>query len=155
LTEAELRRVLEHIAGAGFDPAPTSPVGGRGSGIQWQGRILRGSDRLPPAEVHYIRHVLSVPEWPPGTTLDAYLESLRDVIVDDRSGVIVSRYLGVWQVTIARRSDSLRGPAGHVWVMVEYRVGFGHWVTAYQPRDLMQELQSPRRQDVQWLRRPR
>ena len=154
LTESELRQVLEHIARAGFDP--TANVRAKGlSGIVWQGRVLSGSDRITAAERHYLQHVVQVQEWPSGTTLQEYLDSIRDVILDNRSGVLTCRYRGEWQLTVLRRSDRLQGPAGHSWILVEYRVGLGHWVTAFQPRDGLRVLRQPERTDVRWLRRPR
>ena len=156
LTPDELRRVLEHVAGAGFTPAPDTRVGGRLAGIAWQGRTLRGSDRLTSAETHYLRHVVAQQEWPPGTTLDEYLTSIREVVLDATSGILVSRMFDhYWQLTAVRRSGPFRGPRGHEWLMVEYRVGLGHWVTAFQPeRGLALIAQGPARQGQRWLRQP-
>ena len=53
--------------------------------------MLQGSDRLIPAETHYLRHVVAQQEWPSGTTLDDYLNRLGAVVLDHRSGVLVSR----------------------------------------------------------------
>ncbi len=133
LTPDELRRVLEHVAHAGFDPTPNARAGGRLAGMAWQGRVLKGSDRLPPAEVHYLRHVVARPEWPPGTTLGEYLDSIRAVILDAESGVLLSSWHGLLHLTVVRRSGSLRGPEGEEYVMVEYRVDHGYWTTAFQP----------------------
>ena len=94
LSDAELLQVLEHVAQAGFDPHATETVRGRAAGLIWQGRVLRGSDRLPPAEVHYLRHVVAAQEWPAGVSLDAWLGSIAEVVLDPRSGVLVNRYQG-------------------------------------------------------------
>jgi hypothetical protein len=77
VTDSEIRQLREHIARAGFDPNARERVRGRGAGIVWQGKALRGRDMLPPAEAHYIRHVLGDPEWPERTTFVDYLESIR------------------------------------------------------------------------------
>jgi hypothetical protein len=52
--EDELQQIREHVAQAGFDPVARERVRGRLAGLIWQGRTLRGTDRLPPAEVHYL-----------------------------------------------------------------------------------------------------
>jgi len=130
LSTAELQQVLEHVARAGFDPGATERVRGRSAGLVWQGRVLKGSDRLPPAEAHYLRHVVAGQEWPPGTSLQLYLNSIQGVTLDSKSGILTSRYQGAWQLTIVRRSGSLRGPNGFAWVLVDYRVETGHRVTA-------------------------
>jgi hypothetical protein len=152
LSPSELRRVLEHIAQAGFDPNAREQVRGRLAGVVWQGQVLRGRDRLPPDEVHYLWHVVTRQEWPAGTTLSGYSETVRQVILDPASGVFTSRYQGALQVGIVRSSDDLRGPRDFGWLLVEYRVMTGHWTTAYQLPSIMVELQNERRGDVRWLR---
>lgn len=154
LTRAELRRVLEHVAQAGFDPNARERVRGRLAEREWQGTVLRGGDRLPPADVHYLRHVVAGREWPAGTTLVAYLGSIGAVVLDPRSGVLVCRYQGAWQLTIVRRSHELRGPQGSDWILVDYRLETGHWVTAFQPPNGLRVLRRPTRGDIRWLRRP-
>src|SRR5439155_14429888 len=47
LTERELAQVIEHVALAGFEPNELETVRGRLAGITWNGRTLRGNDRLP------------------------------------------------------------------------------------------------------------
>ncbi len=107
LTPDELRHVLEHVAQAGFDPTPHARAGGRLTGLQWQGRILRGNDHLPSAEVHYLRHVIAQREWPVGTTLSQYIDSIQEVVCDARSGVVISEYEGVLQLSVVCLSGSL------------------------------------------------
>jgi hypothetical protein len=155
LTPGELARVLAHVAAAGFDPDARERAGGRLAGIWWQGHALKGSDRLTPAEIHYLRHVLANGEWPAGTTVSDYLSSIRDVILDPRSGVIVGQYQGVPQLTIVRRSGALRGPNGAPWVLVDYRIGLAHWMTAFQPPAGLSVIRSGDRENMRWLRRPR
>jgi hypothetical protein len=155
LSETDLQRVLDHVARAGFDTSTQSRVGGLGAGVTWQGRVLAAGDRLPPQDAHYLRHVLGGQEWPPGTSLPEYVRSIRETVIDPRSGVLVSRYQGAWQLGVVGRSGAWRGPSGHRWLLVEYRVGLGHWVTAYQPRDGLRVLLSPVRTELRWLRQPR
>jgi hypothetical protein len=155
LTPDELRRVLGHIAQAGFDPNGQERARGRLAGIPWQGRIIEGSDALPPADAHYLRHVIVKQEWPDGTTLAGYIASIREVILDPRSGVLTCRYQGALQITVVRQSGTLRGLLGFEWILVDYRVATDHWMTAFQPEEGLQELRSPRREDMRWLRRPR
>lgn len=154
LTDAELRHILEHVAQAGFHPQDLETVRGRLTGVPWRGRRLTGVDRLPPAEVKYLWHVLTRQEWPAGTTLLAYLNSIRDVVLDSASGVFTCRYQGIWSLTIVRESGELRGPRGHEWLLVQYRVGRGHWTTAFQLEQGLAELQRPQWSDIRWLRQP-
>lgn len=158
LTPDELRQALDQVARAGFSPRPVL-VGGRVEGKVWQGRVRGRTDYLLPAEVHYLRHVVDGQEWPPRMSLDEYLQSLREVILDPLSGVATSRWSRhSWHLTVMRRSGRLRGPGGHEWVMVEYGiegVGAGYWITAFQPQNGINYLTADsRREQVRWLRRP-
>jgi hypothetical protein len=154
LASGELRAVLEHVARVEFDPDALEEVRGRLAGIVWNGRLLRGSDRLPPVEVKCLWHVLTLQEWPLGTSLDGYVQSIQRVVLDPTSGVFVGRYRGAWQLSVVRDVGHLRGPGGSSWILVEYRVAIGHWVTAYQPRVAVdEELSNPNREDIRWLRR--
>ena len=153
LTTSELGQVLEHVARAGFDPNALERVRGWLAGVSWRGMTLRGRDRLPPAEVKYLWHVVSGQEWPLNTSLQDYFDSIRRVILDPRSGVFIGRYQGAWQLGVVRDADDLRGPGGSEWVLVEYRLVLGHWVTALQPRVSRDaELRNPRRDSIRWLR---
>jgi hypothetical protein len=118
--------------------------------------VLRGPDRLPPAEVHYLRHVVVGHEWPDGTSLDECVASLRAVCADPSSGVLTSLLRGQsWQVTAVRPSGALKGPEGYDWIAVEYRVEIGHWVTGFQPsHGLSHFTDDPERQHQRWLRLP-
>ncbi len=135
LSPGELQLVLAHVAQAGFDPRPDK-----------RGRTA--------AEKHFQKHVLRREEWPPGTTLVDYLESARQLVLDPRSSVMVSRYAGHYQLAVIGASGAARGPGGAEWIVVEYRVGLGYWVTVLQPVDLDSEfLQRPGREQIRWLRR--
>ncbi len=93
----------------------TVPASGL-AGIEWQGRLLRATDRLTSAERHYLRHVIHIHERPEGTALADYIASIREVILEERTGIFESRYQGRWQIGFIRRSGSLRGPSGSEWV---------------------------------------
>jgi hypothetical protein len=154
-SEGELDIITRHVAQAGFDDLSLERARGRLAGITWHGQVLKGSDMLRPAEAHFLRHVMVQHEWPANTDLAAYLQSLRDVIEDPRSGLAVSRFQGADQLTILRRFLDLHGPDGFPWVLVDDRVATGHWVTAFQPSDGLAVLQNPQRTDLRWLRHPR
>lgn len=153
LSGAELERVLRHVARAGFDPHARENVRGPIVGLTRPagGQVQRG-DRLPPAEVHYLRHVVYRQEWPVGTTHAGYLASIREVVEDPASRVLVGRYQGAWQLSVVRESAALRGPEGFPLLLVDYRVTTGHWVTAFQLRDGLAGITARGREDITWLR---
>lgn len=154
LAGAVLQEVLSHVARAGFDSVAMEQARGNLAGIRWRGVELRGSDWLPPAERHYLKHAVRLGEWPPGTSLAAYLRSLEAIITDATSGVFTSLYQGEPQLGVMRQSRQFRGPEGFDWMLVEYRVTTGHWVTGYQPRSGLRDLESSMRTDLRWWREP-
>lgn len=155
LREDEVRRIVEHVVRAGWDDQALETVRGRLAGLVWQGTTLQGKDRRTSAVTHYLWHVVVQREWPDGTTLDEYTASIRRLILDPASGLFTSTYRGARQLSIVHASGDLRGPGGSDWVLVEYRVATGHWVTAYQPdHALADEVGRPERENVRWLRRP-
>jgi len=154
LTPAELQRVVEHVAQMGFNLQATETARSDLTGLRWQGQVLKASDPLRPDHRHFLKHVVVDQEWPVSTNLQGYVDSIRAVILDPSAGVFTNQYLGASSLGIVRESRALRGPGGRDWVLVQYRLGWGHWVTAYQPDKGLDELLEPQWGDVRWLRRP-
>ena len=157
LTEEELARIVRHIAGAGFDPHALERARGNlvGHTRPGGGDVERG-DRLPPAEIHYLRHCVARQEWPPETTLADYIADSAAVIRDPTSRLFASRYQGTWQCGAIGRNRSRRGPRGHDWIVVDYRLVTGFWATSYQwaygPDGLADPQVDERREALRWLR---
>jgi hypothetical protein len=120
-SDADLAVALEQVAAAGFHPSALERARGRLAGVRWRGRPLRGSDLLPPAEVHYLWHVVVQRQWPAGTDLAAYFPSIQAIITDPTSGAFLSRYQGVPSLGIVRESREWRGPDGRAWALMQYR----------------------------------
>lgn len=149
LTPEELERIVRHVAKAGFDPNGLEKCGGRLAGLVWNGKTLKGSDRLPPGEVHYLRHVVYGNEWPNGTTLEEYYRSLENVIRDEKSRILISKFSSEWQIGfLGENQPGMR----YTYTWVEYRVSRHHWITGLQIEDLEKFLQEPKRTNVKWLR---
>jgi hypothetical protein len=113
-----------------------------------------GSTRLPPAVRHWLLHVRVNREWPDGTTLLDYIDSIREVILGPDSGVFINEYQRELSVGFISESRHLRGPGGYDWILVQYRVSTGHWTTAYQPEDGLGHIARPNWGRIQWLRGP-
>ena len=152
LTPGELERVARHVAGAGFDPNGLEKCGGRLFGLVWNGKTLKGSDMLPPGEAHYLRHVVKRHEWPVNTTLNEYYQSLREVIEDENSGIVVHKIGSEWQIGFLNSSGKWRGQEGRDTIFVDYRISVSHWVTGFQPKDIDELVTNDRWSNVQWIR---
>jgi len=137
-----------------FDFDRTEGAGGRLDGLSWGGRRLRAGDMLSSAEVSYLRHVVARQEWPDGTTIEDYIQSIQEAIRNPKSLMFTSFYDAGVQLGFIAPSGQWRGRYGGDWIMVEYRVNTGHWVTAYQfsgPRGTIPR--STHRSNVRWQRR--
>lgn len=153
LNDDELQRIVEKITKAGFNREHSSLVKPEMAGIFWGGKYLKVGERLLTDEWHFVKHVLVRQEWPEGTSLTGYLDSLRAVIRNPESGIMISKYQGIyWQVAFIMQSGEYRGVGGGDFILVEYRDGYGFWITGFQPVDLQRQLQSYR-SDIRWLRK--
>lgn len=154
-TDGEVRRIRADVAAAGFDPNATSRAGSLAHGLLWAGMVVQSYDRLNVTVAHYLRHAVAGQEWPRETTIAEYVSSLRAVIEDQRSGIYLSRYAGVWSVAFVGRTGVWRGIRGNAWTLVEYRPEYGFWVTGFQPRDGLDHVsESVQRTAGRWLREP-
>lgn len=155
LSAGEITSLHQHVAAVGFDPNSLEKARGRIAGFKWQGKTLVGRDMLPPADVHYIWHVLKRREWPAGTTQQEYIDSLAEIVLDENTGIFTSRLQGTWQVGFVGRSGKWQGPDGYTWSLVEYRLETGYWITGHQLEDGLRSLYSLKRSEMRWLRRPK
>ena len=154
LTGRDLEEIRRHVAQAGFDPTVTLPADPRIAGLRRaNGGLIQVGDLIPTAELHFLRHVVRQQEWPIRTSQAQYEHSLADLTASLRVGILLRQvaHFG-WHVTIVGRSGRLKGPSGADWMIVEYRVSDGRWVTGYQPRDGL--LFANRRVRRRWLRLP-
>jgi len=153
-TGQDLEIIRRHVSAAGFNPLATFPADRRVAGLRRaNGQVIQRGDPIPTAELHYLRHVVDQQEWPMGTTLAQYEQSLSDLALGLRVGILLSEHsLFGWHVTIIGRSGVMRGPGGRDRVVVEYRVRIGSWATGYQPREGLQFANARLRK--RWLRLP-
>jgi hypothetical protein len=153
-TGRDLEAIRLHVALAGFDPLATYPADVRAAGLQRSnGQVIQRGDQIPTAELHYLRHVVYQREWQVGMTQIQYEDSLRNLALGLRVGILVSVVPPFdWHVAIIGRTGALRGPGGKEWTVVECRVRTGHWTTGFQPRDGLRF--AVKRRWKRWLRLP-
>lgn len=152
ISDAECRALREAIAAVGFDPAAIVRAGTEVVGTIWQGHVIASHDRFPNDMRHYLRHVIAGREWPSGTLIHEYLQSLQEAVSDEDGAILLEQFPLVRRLTFLGRSGRWRGPSGGRWILVGYNLGYGYWVTGYQPgRDRILSLQTEG-PDRQWLR---
>lgn len=151
-TGRDLEEIRQHVSAAGFDPFATYPADRRVVGLRRaNGQIIQRGDPIPTAELHYLRHVVNQQEWPTGTTQAQHEDSLSNLALRLRVGILVSEIPPFgWHLGIIGRSQGVQGPAGLDWVLVEYRVSTGYWSTGFQPIEGLRFAVPRSRQ--RWLR---
>jgi hypothetical protein len=156
LSPEKLEYLSALVSVAGFPTDEPQHVPGRIVGMTNLSReIIQNGDLLPASEVHYLDHVLKKREFPDGTSLEEYLEFASQVINDPDSGILISQRGSRWHLAFIRESREMMGDEGYAFVMVEYRVAIGHWMTFFQPEDGIAYLEDDlRRTNKKWLRHP-
>ena len=149
------RLALSDIAAAGFNPSARVQLPQAMAGLQWRGRRLIAGEEAPAGEASYLEHVVVGQEWPLGTTLAAYLRSLRDLFLDPLAGAFIARQSGDDRIGVARESRALRGPDGADFVIAAYDPASRYWLAGWQPTEGLAAIAGGEWSDVSWLRIPR
>lgn len=152
ITDSELHDLRRVVAAAGFSPDAVTRAGPKLSGMVWGTRSLRSNDWVPNDIQHYLLHVVVHQEWPVGTSLDEYVESLRDAVLREDGPVALDERFGVHRLSMYGRSGRWRGPFGSEWIMVGYNIGYGYWATGFQPDVEHFRVQQREGTGRRWLR---
>ncbi len=125
------------------------------AGLRWQGRVLVPGDLLPRAEAKFLKHVVDRREWPDGTTVEMFMDSLERVVRNASGGVYLERDAGEWKLTFVARSGGWRGDGGGSHIVVVFIPTKGLWVTGYQPAGGLRQIERiGKLAGGRWLRRP-
>lgn len=152
LTPSEVNRIVEKIGELGLCHDPIQKVDNSTAGLVWKGKALQIGEMVSPEEAHYLKHVMVREEWPEETTLDEYVSSLRQVIENPNSSIFISKYDGNWQIGFIGESGKWQGSKGHKFILVEYRVKYGYWVTGFQPEFIEKQI-IQKRETILWIQK--
>lgn len=153
-TDNEIRRIREHVAGVGYEPGGMTKAGGPIDGLLWQGQAVRSNDRIENAIVHFLRHAVAQREWPPGTTFDEYIASLRRAIADPNGWISIERPHRQWRLSFISRANDAAGPDSGGWILVGYPIEYGYWSTGYQPTLGLRHIRLNVTEGERWLCKP-
>lgn len=148
LTAEELRAIREHVVQRGFNPAEDERVQRRIAGVEWNGRILKSSDRIPSLDVHWLRHR---DEWPVPLTREEYQNAV-EAVVRSSGPVILHNFNGEW-IQLAFLGQVNDGTSKE-WLVVEYRPNLGHITTAFRVVSPEAEFSYEHRRLARWVVTP-
>lgn len=151
LTPRELNKVVEKVGLLGLSQDPIQKVDQSIAGLMWNGKMLQKGDMISPEDAHYLKHVVVNGEWPMGTTLREYSNSLREIIQNPKSSIFISKFNENWQIGFVGRSGKWQGENGFSHIFVEYRVKYSYWVTGFQPKYLSEQIYK-NREVIKWLK---
>lgn len=134
ISRSELRRLASGIAESGFDERFQQKVKLKDGivGLTHNGETVQRGERLSPGAVHFLKHVVAQQEWPAGTTEEGYYESIRKVITDRNSGIILYKKNGETYVDFTNNSGDLKGQGGKQRIVVGYSLSNQSWTTSHQ-----------------------
>ena len=93
----------------------------------------------------YHKHVEDDEQWPPDTTPEEYLSSLRDTVLDPRTALYLADTgpYGTWTLYFVGSVRRVwRGPAASNCVVVIFNAEHFRFVTAFQPDDNEEYVES-------------
>lgn len=150
VTGAEIDRILEHVAGAPFDPEERRVRRGL-RGLSYQGYDLRETEYA--LITHLLQRVLVDRQWREGATARQYLEDLRAAVRHPSARVAVGTPEGseplVYVFADNPVPEDRRGTKPERFLFVLYATYIGAIITGYQTGDAS-ATRLP--ENVRWLR---
>jgi len=149
LTPGELAGVRAHVARAGFSERLVA-AGRRLTGVQYEGRQLDARERIPSDVQHWLLRVVADQQWPPNTSRQEFLRSLRVMLRQRPVAAFTYRYRGEdILLLIVRTLQRYRGPQARDLLGVIYSATYGRVKTAYQDHTIEEFLPRGGATDVQ------
>lgn len=130
-TDAELDRIVAHVARAPFSTRPVRTT-------RWlrerlaQAGITIEQTRLPSVEVHLLKRIHLERQWPVGTTADNYLAGLHRAVEHPAAQVWTYRYYAEPYVGVLAPSHLQDVPSPQPYIFVAYNPRYGTITTGYQ-----------------------
>ena len=156
-TDAEIATIRTFVADQGYEPAGRKRADGAvmRQALTLYGRVLTHHELIPIAERDYLKHVADGEEWPLGTSMDDFVRSLRDTVLNPEGGLFLAMIGTRLALTFVAASGRWRGPNSGGWIRVGYGVDYKYWTAGYQPKHGVSDLDEAARGGAgRWLREP-
>ena len=130
-TDAEVRRIVEHVGQAPFASRPVR-VDRRLWGLTYGGQRLGRESRLPSLEAHLLKRVYVERQWPEGTTAEQYVADLHRAVRHPQAELWTYRYRGRPFAAFFAPSHVQADPCPEKLIFVAYDAGYGTITTGFQ-----------------------
>lgn len=129
-TDDELAQIVAHVAQAPFARRLIRPPRWWREALAQCGIVV--PTRVPAGEFHLLRRVYLDQQWPPGTTLEAYVGDLRQVIQHPEAKISYRHY-GAPAIGLLAPSHMPWTSASTPFIFVAYSPQYGTLVMAIRP----------------------
>lgn len=156
IADDELARLRAYLANHTLARPNRAQVDAEVGGHYWIGRVVMPGEWMDRRDAKYLKHVVGLGEWPDGTTVEEYMQSLFEALMDPGAGLAIERDVGSWKLTFAARSRQWRGPLGGPYIVVPFLPEKDLWLTGFQPEQGLTTIERHwRTAGGRWLRTPR
>jgi hypothetical protein len=133
-TDEELSHIVAHVAQAPFASRLVRPP------RWWREALARLGITMPArvsaGEFHLFRRVYLDEQWPPGTTLETYVQDLRQAIRHPEAQIWTYHYYGAPALGFLAPSHIPGAPASTPFIFVAYSPRYGTLITGYRTAGL-------------------
>jgi hypothetical protein len=145
-TDDELAQIAAHVAQAPFASRLIRPP------RWWRDALAQCGIAVPvhvsAGEFHLFRRVYLDKQWPPSTTLEAYVQDLRQAIRHPEAEIWTYRYYGAPAIGFLAPSHIPEAPTSTPFIFVAYSPQYGTLITGYQTAGVEKVFNSDAYQDV-------
>ena len=149
LTSDELVKVVDHIADVGFDTKLNVKTLKKFDGFIVNGQTLRAGEMISNGYSHYAKHIIEKLEWPTRISYTEYVDDLRKVIKDPRSGIILCNFFGEKEFIFFGQLDWTKPEEP---IIVIYRLSQKAWTSGYVLTDSIVEFMK-KLENIKWIRK--
>lgn len=129
-TEEELARIIAHVAQAPFASHLVRPPRWLRDALAERGITLPA--RVPADEFHLLRRIYLDKQWPPGTTVETYVQDLQQAVRHPEAEIWTYRYYGAPAIGFLAPSHVPGTSVSTPFLFVAYNPQYGTLVTGYQ-----------------------
>jgi len=129
-TEDEVAQIVAHVSAAPFASRMIRSPRWFRNELARRGIVIPA--RISAAKFHLFRRVHLDEQWPPGTTLEDYVQDLRQAILHPQVQIWTYRYYGTPAVGFLAPSHIPDTSASTPFIFVAYSPQYGTIITGYQ-----------------------
>lgn len=130
-TDEELQQLITHVAQAPFSSRPLKINRWLRQELEARG-LQVPSEKLPSVEIHLLKRIHLDRQWPPGTTVDQFIDDLHQAVQHPDVQVWTYRWLGEAFAGFLAPSHVQNVPNPEAFIFVAYSADYSVIKTGFQ-----------------------